>query len=144
MKTTTFKKSAFLFVTFILVLAFALVGCGGSKADPEEPFLGSWKISGGKLAGEEFDEETLEALEDWGINCILIFEEDGEGQIDLYNHVADITWKVKDDGTVKIKVDGESYKATLKDGELTLKEGEDTIVFTKSKKRPLRHRKEGP
>ena len=108
MKTTTFKKSAFLFVTFILVLAFALVGCGGSKADPEEPFLGSWKISGGELEGEEFDEETLNAMEDWGINCILIFEEDGEGQIDLYNHVADITWKVK--------------------------EGEDTIVFTKSKK----------
>lgn len=134
MKTTTFKKSAFLFVTFILVLAFALVGCGGSKADPEEPFLGSWKISGGELEGEEFDEETLNAMEDWGINCILIFEEDGEGQIDLYNHVADITWKVKDDGTVKIKVDGESYKATLKEGELTLKEGEDTIVFTKSKK----------
>ncbi len=134
MKTTTFKKSALLFVTFILALAFALVGCGGSKADPEEALLGSWKISGGELCGEEFDEETLEAMEDWGINCILIFEEDGEGQIDLYNHVADITWKIKDDGTVKIKADGESFKATLKDGTLTLKDGDDSIVFTRSKK----------
>ena len=134
MKTTTIKKSALAFITVILALAFALVGCGGSKADPEEAFLGSWKISGGVLEGEEFDEETLDAMEDWGINCILIFEEDGEGQIDLYNHVADITWKVKDDGTVKIKADGVSFKATLKDGELTLKEGENKIIFTKSKK----------
>ena len=134
MKTTTFKKSAFLFVTFILVLAFALAGCGGSKADPEEAFLGSWKISGGKLEGEEFDEETLDAMEDWGINCIIIFEEDGEGQIDLYNHVSNIAWKIKDDGTVKIKADGVSFKATLKDGKLTLKEGENSIIFTKSKK----------
>ena len=131
---TTIKKSALAFITVILALAFALVGCGGSKADPEEAFLGSWKISGGVLEGEEFDEETLDAMEDWGINCILIFEEDGEGQIDLYNHVADITWKVKDDGTVKIKADGVSFKATLKDGELTLKEGENKIIFTKSKK----------
>ena len=133
MKITTIKKSALVFITVILALAFALVGCGGSKTNPEEPFLGSWKISGGELEGEEFDEETLDALEDWGINCILIFEEDGEGQIDLYNHVSDITWKVKDDGTVKIKADGMSFKATLKDGELTLKEGENSIIFTKSK-----------
>ena len=134
MKITTIKKSALVFITVILALAFALVGCGGSKTNPEEPFLGSWKISGGELEGEEFDEETLDALEDWGINCILILDEDGEGQIDLYNHVADITWKVKDDGTVKIKADGVSFKATLKDGELTLKEGENSIIFTKSKK----------
>ena len=134
MKITTIKKSALAFITVILALAFALVGCGGSKADPEEAFLGSWKISGGVLEGEELDEETLDAMEDWGINCILIFEEDGEGQIDLYNHVADITWKVKDDGTVRIKADGVSFKATLKDGELTLKEGENKIIFTKSKK----------
>ena len=73
-------------------------------------------------------------MEDWGINCIIIFEEDGEGQIDLYNHVSDITWKIKDDGTVKIKADGVNFKATLKDGELTLKEGENSIIFTKSKK----------
>ena len=41
---------------------------------------------------------------------------------------------VKDDGTVKIKADGLSFKAILKDGELTLKEGENSIIFTKSKK----------
>ena len=134
MKTTTIKKSALALMACILALAFALVGCGGSKADPEEAFLGSWKISGGELEGKEFDEETLDAMEDWGINCIIIFEEDGEGQIDLYNHVSDIAWKIKDDGTVKIKADGVSFKATLKDGELTLKEGEDSIIFTKSKK----------
>lgn len=134
MKTPVIKKSTLAFIAFVLALAFVLVGCGGSTANPEEPFLGSWKISGGKLEGEEFDEEILDAMEDWGINCILIFEEDGEGQIDLYNHVSDITWKIEDDGTAKIKADGVSFKAALEDGELTLKEGENKIVFTKSKK----------
>lgn len=134
MKTAVIKKSTIAFITFVLALAFALVGCGGFTANPEEPFLGSWKISGGELEGEDFDEETLDAMEDWGINCILIFEEDGEGQIDLYNHVSDITWKIEDDGTAKIKADGASFKATLKDGELTLKESKNRIVFTKSKK----------
>ena len=52
MKTTTIKKSALALMACILALAFALVGCGGSKADPEEAFLGSWKLSGGEIYGE--------------------------------------------------------------------------------------------
>ena len=134
MKTTTFKKSAFLFVTFILVLAFALVGCGGSKADPEEAFLGSWKLSGGEIYGEELDDETIKTMEEWGLNCILILDEDGEGQLDLFGDVEDITWKVKSDGTAKISVEDVDFKATLKDDTLTLKDGDDNISFTKSKK----------
>ena len=134
MKTTTFKKSAFLFVTFILVLAFALVGCGGSKADPEEAFLGSWKLSGGEIYGEELDDETIKTMEEWGLNCILILDEDGEGQLDLFGDVEDITWKVKSDGTAKISAEGVDFKATLKDGTITLKDGDDNISFTKSKK----------
>ena len=134
MKTTTFKKSAFLFVTFILVLAFALVGCGGSKADPEEAFLGSWKLSGGEIYGEELDDETIKTMEEWGLNCILILDEDGEGQLDLFGDVEDITWKVKSDGTAKISAEDVDFKATLKDDTLTLKDGDDNISFTKSKK----------
>ena len=57
MKTTTIKKSALALMACILALAFALVGCGGSKADPEEAFLGSWKLSGGEIYGEELDED---------------------------------------------------------------------------------------
>ena len=134
METTTFKKSAFLFVTFILVLAFALVGCGGSKADPEEAFLGSWKLSGGEIYGEELDDETIKTMEEWGLNCILILDEDGEGQLDLFGDVEDITWKVKSDGTAKISAEGVDFKATLKDDTITLKDGDDNISFTKSKK----------
>lgn len=52
MKTATIKKSALALMACILALAFALVGCGGSKADPEEAFLGSWKLSGGEIYGE--------------------------------------------------------------------------------------------
>ena len=100
MKTTTIKKSALALMACILALAFALVGCGGSKADPEEAFLGSWKLSGGEIYGEELDDETIETMEEWGLNCILILDEDGEGQLDLFGDVEDITWKVKSDGTV--------------------------------------------
>lgn len=134
MKTTTIKKSALALMACILALAFALVGCGGSKADPEEAFLGSWKLSGGEIYGEELDDETIETMEEWGLNCILILDEDGEGQLDLFGDVEDITWKVKSDGTAKISAEGVDFKATLKDGTLTLKDGDDNISFTKSKK----------
>ena len=94
MKTATIKKSALALMACILALAFALVGCGGSKADPEEAFLGSWKLSGGEIYGEELDDETIKTMEEWGLNCILILDEDGEGQLDLFGDVEDITWKV--------------------------------------------------
>ena len=64
----------------------------------------------------------------------LILDEDGEGQLDLFGDVEDITWKVKSDGTAKISAEGVDFKATLKDGTLTLKDGDDNISFTKSKK----------
>ena len=134
MKTTTIKKSALALMACILALAFALVGCGGSKADPEEAFLGSWKLSGGEIYGEELDDETIETMEEWGLNCILILDEDGEGQLDLFGDVEDITWKVKSDGTAKISAEDVDFKATLKDDTLTLKDGDDNISFTKSKK----------
>ena len=134
MKTTTIKKSALALMACILALAFALVGCGGSKTDPEEAFLGSWKLSGGEIYGEELDDETIKTMEEWGLNCILILDEDGEGQLDLFGDVEDITWKVKSDGTAKISAEGVDFKATLKDGTLTLKDGDDNISFTKSKK----------
>lgn len=134
MKTATIKKSALALMACILALAFALVGCGGSKADPEEAFLGSWKLSGGEIYGEELDDETIKTMEEWGLNCILILDEDGEGQLDLFGDVEDITWKVKSDGTAKISAEGVDFKATLKDGTLTLKDGDDNISFTKSKK----------
>ena len=134
MKTTTIKKSALALMACILALAFALVGCGGSKADPEEAFLGSWKLSGGEIYGEELGDETIKTMEEWGLNCILILDEDGEGQLDLFGDVEDITWKVKSDGTAKISAEGVDFKATLKDGTLTLKDGDDNISFTKSKK----------
>lgn len=134
MKTTTIKKSALALMACILALAFALVGCGGSKTDPEEAFLGSWKLPGGEIYGEELDDETIKTMEEWGLNCILILDEDGEGQLDLFGDVEDITWKVKSDGTAKISAEGVDFKATLKDGTLTLKDGDDNISFTKSKK----------
>ena len=134
MKTATIKKSALALMACILALAFALVGCGGSKADPEEAFLGSWKLSGGEIYGEELDDETIETMEEWGLNCILILDEDGEGQLDLFGDVEDITWKVKSDGTAKISAEDVDFKATLKDDTLTLKDGDDNISFTKSKK----------
>ena len=134
MKTATIKKSALALMACILALAFALVGCGGSKADPEEAFLGSWKLSGGEIYGEELDDETIKTMEEWCLNCILILDEDGEGQLDLFGDVEDVTWKVKSDGTAKISAEGVDFKATLKDGTLTLKDGDDNISFTKSKK----------
>ena len=73
MKTTTIKKSALALMACILALAFALVGCGGSKADPEEAFLGSWKLSGGEIYGEELDDETIKTMEEV-MNEILIRE----------------------------------------------------------------------
>ena len=79
---TTFKKSALAFLTCILALAFALTGCSGGGKDPKANFVGSWKYSGGTLDGEELTEEYMDMLKEWGVNCILILDEDGTGTLD--------------------------------------------------------------
>ncbi|MFR7751268.1 MAG: hypothetical protein ACLU1W_11300, partial [Collinsella sp.] len=131
---TTFKKSALAFLTCVLALAFALTGCSGGGKDPKADFVGSWKFSGGTLEGEELTDEYMDMLEEWGVNCILILDEDGTGTLDLFLEVADLKWEAKDATTATITAEGESQDMKLKDGKLVLEEDGDELVFTKSDK----------
>lgn len=74
---TTFKKSVLAFLTCVLALAFALTGCSGGAKDPKADFVGSWELSGGTVDGEELTDEYMKMLEDWGVHCVLILDEDG-------------------------------------------------------------------
>ena len=84
---TTFKKSVLAFLTCVLALAFALTGCSGGK-DPKANFVGSWKLSGGTLEGEELTDEYMEMFGEWGLSCILVLDEDGTGSLDLFSEVS--------------------------------------------------------
>lgn len=130
---TTFKKSALAFLTCVLALAFALTGCSGGK-DPKANFVGSWKLSGGTLEGEELTDEYMEMFEEWGLSCILVLDEDGNGSLDLFSEVSDVKWEAKDTTTATITADGDSQDMKLKDGKLVLEADGDELVFTKSDK----------
>ena len=131
---TTFKKSVLAFLTCVLALAFALTGCSGGGKDPKANFVGSWELSGGTLEGEELTDEYMKMLEEWGVNCILILDEDGTGTLDLFLEVADLKWEAKDATTVTITAEDESHDLKLKDDKLVLEVDGDKFIFTKSDK----------
>lgn len=131
---TTFKKSVLAFLTCVLALAFALTGCSGGGKDPKANFVGSWKLSGGTLEGEELTDEYMEMFEEWGLSCILVLDEDGTGSLDLFSEVSDVKWEAKDATTATITADGDSQDMKLKDGKLVLEADGDELVFTKSDK----------
>ena len=131
---TTFKKSVLAFLTCVLALAFALTGCSGGGKDPKANFVGSWELSGGTVDGEELTDEYMKMLEDWGVHCVLILDEDGTGALDLFLEVVDLKWEAKDATTVTITAEDESHDMKLKDGKLILEEDDGNLVFTKSDK----------
>lgn len=131
---TTFKKSVLAFLTCVLALAFALTGCSGGGKDPKANFVGSWELSGGTLEGEELTDEYMKMLEDWGVHCVLILDEDGTGALDLFLEVVDLKWEAKDATTVTITAEDESHDMKLKDGKLILEEDDGNLVFSKSDK----------
>lgn len=112
---TTFKKSVLAFLTCVLALAFALTGCSGGGKDPKANFVGSWQYSGGTLDGEELTDEYMDMLKEWGLNCILILDEDGTGVLDMFLEVADLKWEAKDATTVTITAEDESHDLKFKD-----------------------------
>ena len=131
---TTFKKSVLAFLTCVLALAFALTGCSGGGKDPKANFVGSWQYSGGTLDGEELTDEYMDMLKEWGLNCILILDEDGTGVLDMFLEVADLKWEAKDATTVPITAEDESHDLKLKDDKLVLEVEGDKLIFTKSDK----------
>lgn len=90
---TTFKKSVLAFLTCVLALAFALTAAAAADKDPKANFVGSWQYSGGTLDGEELTDEYMDMLKEWGLNCILILDEDGTGVLDMFLEVADLKWR---------------------------------------------------
>lgn len=131
---TTFKKSVLAFLTCVLALAFALTGCSGGGKDPKANFVGSWQYSGGTLDGEELTDEYMDMLEEWGVNCILILDEDGTGTLDLFLEVVDLKWEAKDATTATVTAEDESHDLKLKDDKLVLEVDGDKFIFTKSDK----------
>lgn len=111
-----------------------LTGCSGGGKDPKANFVGSWELSGGTLEGEELTDEYMKMLEDWGVHCVLILDEDGTGALDLFLEVVDLKWEAKDATTVTITAEDESHDMKLKDGKLILEEDDGNLVFTKSDK----------
>ena len=76
----------------------------------------------------------MDMLKEWGVNCILILDEDGTGTLDLFLEVDDLKWEAKDATTVTITAEDESYDLKLKDDKLVLEVEGDKLIFTKSDK----------
>ncbi len=86
------------------------------------------------MDGEELTDEYMDMLKEWGLNCVLILDEDGTGVLDMFLEVVDLKWEAKDATTVTITAEDESHDMKLKDGKLILEEDDGNLVFTKSDK----------
>ena len=87
---TTFKKSVLAFLTCVLALAFCPDGLQRRRQRPQGQLRRSWELSGGTMEGEELTDEYMKMLEDWGVHCVLILDEDGTGALDLFLEVVDL------------------------------------------------------
>ena len=39
----------------------------------------------------------MDMLKEWGLNCVLILDEDGTGVLDMFLEIADLKWEAKED-----------------------------------------------
>ncbi|MFR7733939.1 MAG: hypothetical protein ACLU7D_11655 [Collinsella sp.] len=130
---TTFKKSSFCIPGHASWrFGLILTGCSGGAGRLMPTSTPG--ASGGTVDGEELTDEYMKMLEDWGVHCVLILDEDGTGALDLFLEVVDLKWEAKDATTVTITAEDESHDMKLKDGKLIFEEDDGNLVFTKSDK----------
>lgn len=119
----------------IVACAFALclvvTACGSSKKYAEE-FVGHYQIVSMDYDGESISEDDMESLREWGLDVVMVLDEDGTGEINLMGEVSDVTWEATGEGEGTIVLDGEyGGNISLADGQLTITEdgSEGELVF---------------
>ena len=129
------KKAVAVLMT-VLVIAGALIGCGGGAA-------GTYKFKSMSASGVSYTRETFQAFldlaagmggEKLNVDDVMKFEltNDGKFTMDIYGEdEAEGTYTLSGDKITLTGPDGSSIDGTLKGNELTLTMEGETIVFEK-------------
>ncbi len=124
------KRRLPLLLAVLLVLSFALVGCGSKE--PASKLEGTtWELSGGK--DPSGIEVTAEQMEQLGMTeFTLEFKKDGVVTVNFAGESQDGTWSEKD-GVVTIGSEGENMTLKLEDDVLSMDQDGTTLMFKEKK-----------
>lgn len=120
-------------------LCLAMVGCGGSaKVDEataaKEAFAGSWDLTSMSQDGDTTTSEDIQTLAALGMKVTLSLNDDGTGQLVVFDGTMSGTWEAIDATTATATLDGQSVDMAIdENGELTLSESGSTMTFKKAK-----------
>lgn len=98
----------------MLVMCFALVGCGPDKSS----YTGEWNLAYG--SDENLDADSIALMDSLGLSVKLTLNDDGTGSLDLFGERMEAKWEASSSTEGKISLDGSEAKMTLEDGELTI------------------------
>ena len=156
------KYLAILCATMLCVCCLALAACGGSSssasasasasgasesaaasessssaaADPKENFVGDWKIAAAEYQGVTVAGDFTSLLGD-DSSMMFTFKEDGTGSATMGDDTHNLTWELKGDTAISMKVEEQdtAQEATYENGALflTMKDNdfEGTIILSK-------------
>lgn len=129
------KAKLFIAIASLVVVCAVLAGCaGGNDAGTGEDaatFQGNWVLSGGTSDGVELTAESIDAMEQLGMNVYMQLNEGGSAILSLFGTNAEGTWQAKDATTVTIDFEGSTIDATLEDGELVMAVDGSSLRFTR-------------
>ena len=120
--------------TFVCAFALcaALVGCSsGDSGDGSAAFQGDWVLSGGTSDGQELTQESIDAMQQMGLNVYVQFNEDGTFVMSLFGTDMQGTWTAKSATTADITLEGDTEEVKIVDGELTIEAEGNALRFKK-------------
>ena len=91
----------------VVIIAFSLVSCGGSKIDPNDPNQGLWKATTGKMLGITMNVEEL-----FGKGFTIELQNKGKCTLNVDGKKANGSWTL-DDGAFTVKGGGISCAGRL-------------------------------
>ena len=93
-------------IACVLVLCFALVGCGGGV--DKSKFVGSWELVSSDAEG--LDANAIETMKSLDLTVTLTLNNDDTGTLDLFGEESAVTWKATNasEGTISMEGVGDA------------------------------------
>jgi hypothetical protein len=123
-----------------LALVFSLVACAGpSTVDPQKlvsNFVGTWEMYSATFEDGPVTNEDYQELTGYGMHTTLDLDDDGGLLIDAFGNQYFGTWKIKDERTLSLTIDGDSVDAPFEGGMLSISYDGESMVFEKTDATP--------
>lgn len=99
-------------------------------------FVGTWEMHSATFEDGPVTNEDYQELTGYGMHTTLDLDDDGELLIDAFGNQYFGTWKIKDERTLSLTIDGDAVDAPFEDGMLTISYDGESMVFEKTDTMP--------